>query len=303
MSSIFVAIPAYNERYLDFTVADLLDKASGDNEIKVGVVEQSTVNRFACLEYPNVTHLKQSAVHPTGVCRQRLIALLLNLGSDYVLSVDAHMCFDYGWDKELIDRHQKLVQIHGSRCVISQHLPITVDAGNGTLKKIGMVGSTYKTPGMTIGNERITLYDLGSHDGWYKENYFLTAHFMFSTKDVFDDVPPDPDMYFYGEEHTWALRLWTRNIKMFSTNYAGIGHLDKGNPSFKDVEAIDKLNQNHPQDIRNWIYETDCKSLFKMHKVFCGEIVGQWGAPTKALAQEFINKSGIEIEKIPGFKK
>ena len=286
MKSIFVAIAAYNEKYIDFTVNDLISKASGLYDIRVGVVEQSSTNNFACLEYKNVTHFKQHVQHRTGVGRQRLIALQMNHDSDYVLQIDAHCTFSLNWDKELVSRLEGL----GLNSLISQHLPVVIEDGQGGLKRTDdfQIGIP---PSMVLIGDRISKVS-SSTKSWYFENYYLTAHFMFAAKHVYDLVMPDPDMFFWGEEHSTSMRMWTRGIRMYSTDYMGIGHLDKGNGAFNNRN--DWKFQNHTK----WINEKDMQSVYKMYDIMQGCLTGYWGAPNKELANEFIEASGTDLDKL-----
>lgn len=301
MSSIFVSICAYNENYIEFTVSDLISKLSNKNNITVGIIEQSSINKFAKLDkYKNVIHLKQNVLHRTGVGRQRLIALNLNTGSDYVLQIDAHSTFSQDWDIELINRLEELQFLHKTQCLISQHLPVCVDKGAGILERIDNINNYTQMYGMTLFEERISLYPVETKNWWY-ENYFLTAHYIFSTPSVFKEVMPDPDIFFWGEEHSTSLRMWSRNIKIFSTDYIGIGHLDKGNPLFIDSQKIDWKNQILPIEQKNLIASMDRASILKMYDILKGNIVGYWGAPDSSKAQEFIEKSGTDLEKLCKF--
>lgn len=294
MARILVAIAAYNESHIEQTVASILENASKCNLIHINVCEFRTDNNFALFSEKNITHTKHNTSIPTGVGITRYMALSGCQLFDYVLQCDAHMFLGKFWDENMIWRYEIISKEVNARIVISQHVsPLREDEN----KKL-IIKDVFAEPSMLFINEELRIWSRN----WvpqqlpdWRENYAISAAYMFSEASVFVDVPPDPSMFFYGEEHTTYLRLISRGIKSISTDYVDVYHLDKRKNTF-DAEGAGDWRISLFTDKRLAVLNAFEKySLQRTASILDGTITGLWGAPTKALAEEAIAIMEIDI--------
>lgn len=94
---IYIAITAYNERYIKQTIDSALKQATYPHRLSFGVVEHRVDDGFCDLtDYANTKHITMTYAAPLGVGISRNIALCLHDDEDFILQIDAHMLFDTG---------------------------------------------------------------------------------------------------------------------------------------------------------------------------------------------------------------
>ena len=240
MSKIFIPIAAFNESFLKQTIESLLENKSLNNEIFINLCDFRTTESFENFPYSQVKHNKYNVSIPPGVGLCRHMAMNGFEKGDYIFQIDAHMTFGKNWDEELIKRHTILEQIEGE-CIISQHLPALSDNNDGKMSIYEGI-QRLNTPTNLFINENFSTWSApweASKNKWYVENTAISAAFMFGKKETFIKIPPDPLIFFFGEEHTLYLRMYSRGIKSFSTDYFDIRHLDKADSFYNDLEKKD----------------------------------------------------------------
>ena len=294
MSKIFIPIAAFNEIHLKQTIKSLLDNKSLDNEIIINLCDFRTKDNFDIFLYKEVRHNKYNVSIPPGVGLCRHMAMNGFEDSDYVFQIDAHMTFGKNWDQELIKRHLLLEQLEGE-CLISQHLPALSDKNDGEMS-IYQGDKYLNSPVSLFINKAFKIWSTpwaATKEKWYMENTAVHAAFMFGKSITFAKIPPDPLMFFFGEEHTLYMRMYTRGIKSFSTDYFDMRHLNKEESFYNDLEK---------KDWRTFAYENADKNI-KLFDIFSnkrfkailnGEILGLWGAPTYNLCIEALEKMNIK---------
>lgn len=93
--TIFVALTAYNDRYVGQTVESALEKAKYPNRITFGIVEQRIDNKFFDFQKHNqIKHIKINYGAPLGLGTPRTLTLGLYDKEDFIFQIDAHMIFD-----------------------------------------------------------------------------------------------------------------------------------------------------------------------------------------------------------------
>lgn len=293
-----MAICAFNERHLRQTVKSVLENSSGRNDIIVSICEFRTDNKFADFSESNVVHYKYTSSIPTGVGVARSMALRNSHLCDYVLQLDAHMMLGEEWDVHLINRYMGIVKQEGE-CVITQHLPSCFDDGNGKMVK-DLNANHLQTPVRLFVNKEMKTWSEPWHKtntDWYKENQAVSAAFMFSASNTFTVVPPDPLVFFFGEEHTLFMRLACRGIRSFSTDYCDVRHFDKGKLFYEDEEIKDwrvfVFNKSRPE-----VELFERFSTKRAGMIMLGQITGLWGATSKTKALIILEQMGITQKAI-----
>lgn len=130
----------------------------------------------------------------------------------------------------------------------------------------------------------------------FNEHYWFSAHFVFTQGSFIYEIAPDPFITFYGEEHTTALRAWTRGYQIFAITDSVIWHLNKStinNPLDRTI-----INQQHkPERMReqdNYRYKEQL-STSRSQNILNGEITGFWGATTITKWKEYQIESNFDF--------
>lgn len=101
---ISIAIPSKNEKFLQRTILDILEKSTGEIEI-FPVLDGYDVPEEEIVKDPRVHYIKLESTQYSKK-RQGINKMVDICHGDYVMSVDAHCMFAYGFDEQLIKDHQ-----------------------------------------------------------------------------------------------------------------------------------------------------------------------------------------------------
>ena len=217
---IFVAIASHRDSECKWTVKDLFDKARYPDRINVGICLQNNPrdkDMDAPTDRPQQVRITRVNAHDSkGANWARAEAVKLMDGEDYVLQIDAHMRFEKHWDEMLLEM---LSRCPAEKPVLSTYLP-NYDPpdkreypGDLLIRiKARALGERHEAQLVHItghyvarGDERATLYP----------SPFFIANFMFARASTLREVPIDPHFFFYGDEISYAARLWTHGYDIF----------------------------------------------------------------------------------------
>ncbi len=224
---IFVQIPSYRDRECQFTIKDLFEKATQPERVAVGVCWQFDPDADqACFQVPvqrpnQVRTLKFHYREAQGLGWARQQAQKLFRGEEYTLQIDAHMRFERGWDESLI---RMLKQCAGEKNILSHYPPSFVPPDRYQLESI-----PYMYPGRIndagIPMEKSFTFNTAIAPPAPIPNYFVAGGMIFAPSQLFSEVPPDPHVYFWGEQISTALRAWTRGWDIYSPNQNTMYHI------------------------------------------------------------------------------
>ncbi len=233
LPTIFVSIASYRDPECQFTVRDLFAKAAHPERIRVGICWQYNpdLDRDCFIlesPYPEQTRtLRFLAWESKGGTWARATALSLVQDEDYILQIDAHMRFAPGWDDIMIET---LSRCPARKAALTTCPPPYTPADN--LEKMDgciSVSITLNVSGMKQlqpigigGNKRPWKY-VSVHGGPIPTP-FVTANFLFGRRQMFEEVPYDPHLFFRGQESTYSLRLWTHGYNLFHPDKTVIYH-------------------------------------------------------------------------------
>src|SRR3972149_8351255 len=95
-----IVIPSKNERFLERTIRDVLEKAAGKIEV-FPVLDGYEPPREEIVVDPRVKYLR---LFPSTYSKKRLAVNMVNeiSSGEYLMSCDAHCMFDKGFDEILI---------------------------------------------------------------------------------------------------------------------------------------------------------------------------------------------------------
>ena len=94
-----IVIPARNERFLNETLEDILKKAEGKIEILVNL-DENPPDKY--INDPRVLYHSEHLGMRRGINK-----CVENAKGEYIMKTDAHCLFGQGFDKILVDNHQK----------------------------------------------------------------------------------------------------------------------------------------------------------------------------------------------------
>ena len=243
--SIFVAIPSYRDAETEFTVADLYAKAHSAERITVGICWQfDPASDAPCftgpIPRPGQTRLLEVPCAATrGANWARAQALSLRRDEPYVLLIDAHMRFEPGWDNLLLDL---LAQCPSPQPVLTTY-PMGYtrpdDCDRSGIKRIAFREFTNEQP------PKLRYRAIRVPNDSLPPAPFLTASvshgFIFAPAQLFDSVPIDPHIYFFGDEMTFAARAWTHGWDFYSPHVPVLYHL-------WDRDTRPRHGQDRPRD-------------------------------------------------------
>jgi hypothetical protein len=123
-----------------------------------------------------------------------------------------------------------------------------------------------------------------------EESTTILAGFVFSTGELIQEVPYDPDISFFGEELCFAIRAWTRGWDIYSPCVTIAYH-------FYTREGYSKVWKDRNLREISW-KELEAISKQKQKRVLCGIEGGIWGiGPTRTLA-EYEKLTGLDFKKM-----
>ncbi|MFN5049058.1 GlcNAc-transferase family protein [Roseateles sp.] len=220
--SLFISVAAFCEPLLEFTLLNAIAQARHPERLVFGLVEQQWPEHRPALDQQELApRLRRLQLHPLearGPCWARALAMSLYQGERWFLQIDAHSCFEPGWDERLI-AWGLACQAHNPNFLISAYPnPFRMVEGQAQPEPVtrGVLAHVVKS-GCTFAAEHPTLlFESVPVDS---EQAVLGLHVaggcLFGPGHLVQALPYDPFLYFHGEEQAYALRAWTRGWDIF----------------------------------------------------------------------------------------
>jgi hypothetical protein len=122
----------------------------------------------------------------------------------------------------------------------------------------------------------------------------MAAGCIFTRGRFVEEIPYDPNYYFYGEELSMALRAFTHGFSFFHIPDVPLFHL------YTDTSNIPRKLHWDPEDDKNraikW-NELEKKSLDRLDDLFAAKIEDSMGLGKKRSLNDYANLSGIDLEQ------
>ena len=246
-----------------------------------------------------VPNLTLKTIHPkmargAGYARAQIIPMYS--GQDYFLQIDSHTIFEKNWDKLCIDQHKKAQEISNNNKIILSYFPppfyVESNKEISIIKnsKTQLPYATKQKPMLTKRGEWTAERVKLSNKNIPEESTTILAGFVFSTGELIQEVPYDPDISFFGEELCFAIRAWTRGWDIYSPCVTIAYH-------FYTREGYSKVWKDRNLREISW-KELEAISKQKQKRVLCGIEGGIWGiGPTRTLA-EYEKLTGLDFKKM-----
>ena len=236
VDTIFVAIPALNERFTQVTIQDAYEKAKYPSKVFFGIFNQKTnESKFEDFsEYPNVRCANVSYEEPLGVGLARLACATLHNDEKYFLQIDAHTIFAKDWDSILVENIKELKK-YCDKPLISQSISWHGEEAyfDPEKKYINNFMGEKAYPLSAREDGLSTHVDESREDeekifGKYLEHYLCYAGGgLFGDSKFLYEISYDPFILFCPEQELTALRASTRGYRFFSSDKTVISTLGK----------------------------------------------------------------------------
>ncbi|MGE3714633.1 MAG: GlcNAc-transferase family protein, partial [Alphaproteobacteria bacterium] len=228
---IFVAVASYRDPELSPTLADMFAKATDNSRLRVGICLQhdpdTDKNCGIVCDYPKQCRVMEMHYRNSqGANWARAQAMSMRKDEDYVLMIDSHMRFEPGWDNTLIDM---LSRCPAEKPVLSAYLSNYTPPDDrmyhpGHLLRIRVrkLGEDKDPQLIHITGVYVRRDDV--HRAPLYPSPFVAGNFIFAYHTMFDEVPIDPHFHFYGDETSFAARLWTHGYDVFQPDGVVLYH-------------------------------------------------------------------------------
>jgi 2-polyprenyl-3-methyl-5-hydroxy-6-metoxy-1,4-benzoquinol methylase len=226
MSRIFVNIASYRDPLLEKTIRNLFDTKSPNNNIFIGVFEQTVVEDSLESTAPDlinrmdVRYKRIDPKHGMGVGWARFNNALQYKDEDYYFQVDSHMQFDQDWDEKLIEDFKMASEKHGG----TNKIIISAACKNFEIIEDRVCLHTHPTPKTT----RVRYFDydkgtnlLAAHGDMIEGTndvepaIHICAGNLFTHGNWVEEVGPDARMYFSGEEQMLVLQSFLAGYHIY----------------------------------------------------------------------------------------
>ncbi|MEN9768350.1 MAG: hypothetical protein RLZZ32_2310 [Cyanobacteriota bacterium] len=233
---IFIQIASYRDPQLGPTLFDLIAKANAPERLRLGICLQlgpQDHNSCGLPSLPRINDLRGAemrldlvdAARSRGVCWARARTQSLWRQEAFTLQIDSHMRFAEGWDGELLESWQRCEDPQAVLSCYPNAFELPDQHDTNQLPLLG--AQTFDEQGI------LRLHGINSFQ--VPEDLperplpsaLIAAGMLFGPADLIRAVPYDPQLYFYGEEVSLALRLWSHGFNAYNPDRLLVFHLYK----------------------------------------------------------------------------
>ena len=304
--SIFISIASYQDPLLVSTIFGAYGNAKNKDDLIFSICDQSdapiNINDLSFVNQVRYEHV--DPVFAKGPCWARHRAQSFYQGEDYFLQIDSHTQFSPNWDILFQEAFLEIESMGSSDNYFAKPIitsyprsfqVIDFDKGMFELN----TGDPH-TQVMTYRED--SLFSRGSFSrqigvptksAEITHAYLMAAGCIFTRGSFVDEIPYDPNYYFYGEELSMALRAFTHGFSFFHIPNVPLFHL------YTDTSNVPRKLQWDPEDDKNraikW-HELEQKSLDRLDDLFAGNIEGSMGLGAERSLEDYAVISGIDLK-------
>lgn len=284
--SIFIQIASYRDPELIPTIQSAIDQASKPEELSFGICYQylpdSDINELETLVlFPRCRVIAVDSRDSKGACWARSQTQQLWNGEKYTLQVDSHTRFVKGWDSLLVSM---LKECPSEKAILSTYPPAYFPPNQ-------FLSSGYCRLAAKEFTFDGTLLLQGCLEPEYpkfpQKGKFLAAGFIFAKANLIAEVPYDPQLYFYGEEISFAIRAWTKGWDIYHPNKPVLHHY------YERAEAI-KHWQDHP-NLYSCLQSIASERLQQLLGINSEQNLQPFGLGTERSLSEYEDFTGINF--------
>ena len=288
--TIFISIAAYRDPDLGPTIRDCLAKARWPDALRFGLCWQHGPDEAPP---PDLGPERMRLIalpwqDSQGACWARAEVMKLYDGEDWFLQLDSHHRFAEHWDALLLEQAElsgaalPLLTTYGAPFVPSQPLTPAVATA---MKLFGFRGDGTPSTGVWL---RPDWADRATP----APARYLSAHLLFAPGRFVADVPYDPELYFYGEEITLAIRAFTHGYDLFHPSRHILWHEDprRATPLHWDDHVPSR-------GVTKTAAERDAYSLAKVGRFLREQTVGPLACGTVRSFADYELYAGLDFRR------
>jgi hypothetical protein len=298
--SIFISIASYQDPLLVSTIFAAYNNARDKDNLVFSICDQSDnpieISNFKFANQIRYEHV--DTLFSKGPCWARHRAQSFYRDEEYFLQIDSHTQFLPNWDILFQEAFLK-IEAKGVNDDYFEKPIITsyprsfqvIDFDKGDKAFFELNNGDKHTQVITYRKD--SLFSRGSFSRQigvptkYTEithAYLMAAGCIFTRGRFIEDIPYDPNYYFYGEELSMALRAFTHGYSFFHIPDVPLFHL------YTDVSNLPRKLHWDPEDDKDravkW-HELEKKSLDRLDDLFAGNIVGSMGLGSKRSLKDY----------------
>ena len=216
--SIFVQIASYRDPELVPTIVDMFENANNPENLNICICWQhDDIENLSLLNnYSNINIIDIPYYKSKGACWARNLIQRYYNGERYTLQLDSHHRFVPGWDSLLKEMYAQCVDMGSKKPIITTYAP----AFDPFEPKESFEQVPWKMDFHKFTDEGTVIFvpsPIADHSNLTRPipARFYSAHFAFADGSFCDEVPHDPDYYFYGEEISISVRAFTHGYDLY----------------------------------------------------------------------------------------
>jgi len=301
---IFVSIASYQDPLLANTILDAFNNASNKNSLVFGICDQSKdsldLGHFQFSDQIRYEHV--DTIFSKGPCWARARIQELHQDEEYYLQIDSHSLFDEAWDKKLINALNELKTLgrhsfyHKKPFLTGYPRAFELNAETNLFEKDDddkkVMPIAYRKDSLFMKDKFSRQIGLRTSQEKFSHGFLLAAGFIFSDASMIKEVPYDQYYYFYGEELSLMLRLFTHGYSAFHMADLPIFHL------YSTPENIKRPLHWSPEEDKKratkW-HELEKKSIERLSNLIHGKNLDGYCLGTERTLDDYKNFSGIDL--------
>ena len=294
---IFIQIASYRDPELLNTIKDCIEKSDNSQNLVFGLCWQHSKddkwdNLDEYLDDPRFKIVDVDFNESKGACWARNSLQQQYDGEQYTFQLDSHHRFIEGWDTELINMLEGLIEKGHKKPLLTSYIS-SYNPENDPEGRVNVPwlmnfdrfipeGAVFFLPA-TIPNWETLTEPVPAR--------FYSAHFAFSLGSFVEEVPHDPEYYFHGEEISIAVRAYTHGYDLFHPHKIIAWHeyTRKGRTKQWDDDKT-WGNKNSNSHLRN-------RKLFEMDGLEKDIDFGIYDFGTERTLEDYERYSGVSFKK------
>ena len=301
---IFISIASYQDPLLKNTIEDAFDKALHKGSLVFGICDQSNnpldISQFSYSDQIRYEHVE--TIFSKGPCWARTRIQGFFQDEDFFLQIDSHTLFEERWDQILIDALNEIKNLGRNSEYHRKPFLTGYPRGfeyNKELKAFekqtadkNIVPIAYRKDSLFMKDRFSRQIGLRTNKQGFSHGYLLAAGCLFAEGAMIREVPYDQYYYFYGEEISLMLRLFTHGYSAFHMSNLPIFHL------YTNHETNKRLLHWSPEEDQNravkW-QELEKKSIDRLTDLVLGNPLNGYGLGNVRTLEEYKILSGMDM--------
>ena len=286
---ILVLLASFLDSELPYTIKSCIENAEYPENIRFAIVLQHDnhdANLIDNLPHDIIIkkyHYKES--NGCGWARSKVAELYNN--EEYVLQIDSHTRLIKNWDSILVNELQEL----GNQAVIS-FLPPSYQKDISTntdtyFKNIDNLTFIQVPEAKSFVVDWIVYHKAEDEKDTEFKNQrvaFMQCGFIFARGQWLKDIPPDPEMYYWGEEQSIFLRSFTHGYDVYLPKQIVAWHYSSNTPSphhwvVNEQSTVNILSNN---------------AYKRSKELITGELTGKYGLGSIRTINDWLEFTGID---------